>query len=288
VGEIRALTVRQPIAYLAGVLAGDGYLSRPSAGERHGILGLHVADEAFARAFADAIGAAYGVEVPVVRESDGYWRARKYSGGGRFDELPAFLAQHDEQRAAWLRGFFDAEGNANLTPKPARGPSSWDRRVAFYNTDLAILDTALSYLTALRIPGRIRPARSSAGHLGRKQVYELLVIPCRPSFEQFARLIGSSIPRKQAVLDAIPASYSDRRTARRQAQAAGAATKRARAIEERLPRLLTMVAEHIAADRKPTYAALSRMDGFWSARKTLGLTRDQIVELALRLETGAT
>jgi hypothetical protein len=69
-----ALTIRQPIAYLAGVLAGDGCISRPARTAARGYFSLTAADEDFARAFADALLAGYGVYVRPRLTGSGYWR----------------------------------------------------------------------------------------------------------------------------------------------------------------------------------------------------------------------
>ncbi|MEU7855165.1 HNH endonuclease [Nonomuraea sp. NPDC049141] len=63
-------------------------------------------------------------------------------------------------------------------------------------------------------------------------------------------------------------------------QASGAATKHQRAVQERLPHLLDAVAARIAAGEPTTYRSIAHLDGYWSARKTLGLTHRQIVERA--------
>ena len=106
--EIRALTVKQPLDYLAGCLAGDAYLSLRARSSW--LLGLHVADEDFAAAFADAINAGYGVQVFRVR------RLTVIGASGCQRDLFAGLATYHptapDGYATSVRGFFDSEGNA--------------------------------------------------------------------------------------------------------------------------------------------------------------------------------
>lgn len=262
-----------PVAYLAGVVAGDGYIS-------HRCLGLHVADYDFALAFADAITAAFGRPVEPKQEGR-YWRTRVF-GTGTFDHLLTYAAETDEQRASWLRGFFDAEGNVNLTPKPATGTRSYDRRVSFYNTDQQILATATAYLTALGLPSRCRSTRPSQGHYGAKTVFEIVVTASQANFARFAAVIGSSIGRKQQALDRLAPSYSsagELLAGARRMQAAGVVAKRKRR-DENLPAVLDAIRAMHAADGKVTSERLRReVPGWWAQEAAHGYRR--LVAMAL-------
>lgn len=200
---MRAITVRQPHAYLAGVLRGDAWISAGHSGSPNGYLCLRVADREFAETFAAAITHAYNVPASVRLDERGYWLCRKYNGQRRFSPLLDYRPRRRETKAAWLRGLFDSEGNANLT-RLDRGPRSFSRRVAFYSTDELTLAIACGCLAALGFEANVRPLKPSAGHLGSKPVFELVLVSSREAYAQFANEIGSSIPRKQAVLDAIP------------------------------------------------------------------------------------
>jgi hypothetical protein len=226
---MRAITVRQPTAYLAGALLGDAWLSAGSGRSPGGYLCLRVADADFADAFAAAIRDGYGVITSPRRDERGYWLVRTYNGHGRFNSLREYAASTDEERAVWLRGLFDSEGNAQLLPKPTRGPQSFDRRVAFYSTDLRTLAIADHYMESLGITTKIRAVSPSVGHKGSRQVHELEVRANREAYARFATLVGSSIGRKATVLAALAASYVDDIPGRRrEMQAVGAATRRAR------------------------------------------------------------
>lgn len=227
---MKALTVRAR-AYLAGALRGDAWLGAPSGGHARGYLGLRVADEEFAQAFAVALRDGFDVVVQPRRDERGYWLVRTYNGHGRFDVLRDLPVDAPTARGLWLRGLFDSEGNALLLPKPRSGPRSFDRRVAFYSTDEGTLALAGGHLSALGIMARrgYTASPDAPGHKGSRPVRELLVAPGAANYRAFGRLVGSSIPRKVVVLDALPGSYcADPSEVRREMQAAGVATRLAR------------------------------------------------------------
>lgn len=217
---MRALTIKQPHAYLAGVLRGDGWLNEAFC--------LRVADRDFAETFAAAIRTGYGCTAKVTVDERGYFLVRRTSTG-RFEHLRAYSAQSDEEKRAWLRGYFDSEGNAQITPVPSRGTRSFSRRVSFYSTNEATLDTAASHLHGLVLATRYRTMKPSKGHLGTLPVHELALRSSKQQYTTFMELIGSSIERKQARLSQIVASYcNDLPAVRREMQARGVATRVAR------------------------------------------------------------
>src|SRR4051812_1156824 len=87
-------------AYLAGVLHGDGWCT-------HLTLGLRVADQDFAEAFALALNLVCGTTYAPRRDERGYWLLRAGNKSGRFSGLKGFVARTDRERAMWLRGLFD-------------------------------------------------------------------------------------------------------------------------------------------------------------------------------------
>lgn len=220
------LSIQQPCAYLAGVLRGDAWLSTGSGKSPNGYLCLRVADGDFAEAFALSVKAAFGVATAPRRDERGYWLVRTYNGYGRFNGLPTFQADRDAERAAWLRGLFDSDGNANLKHRPEKGPGSYARRVAIYSTRQDTLDQAADYLGDLGIATKLRPTANSKGHIGTKVVSELSLRSSRAQYYRFATLVGSSIERKRDTLNAIVSSYCDDLSAAyRRAQAAGVAVR---------------------------------------------------------------
>lgn len=214
----RVLTLNETRAYLAGVLAGDAWLSES-------VLGLRVADEDFARFFAMMVADAFGIDKPPKRDERGYWLYRT-SNRGRFDSLRDVNPRGVGTTAAWLRGLFDSEGNAQLA-KLKKGQNSYTRRVAFYSTNLDTINRTIKYLDRLDLPTRLSTRKATKGHLGTKPVYEVRLRDSKSNYERFATIVGSSIGRKQLRLDAIFESYSPPGFHAR-AQAAGALVRNAR------------------------------------------------------------
>lgn len=209
--RMRALTLQEPAAYLSGVLHGDAWLSSGSRNSRAGYLCLRVADQDFADAFAAAIAVEFDRHPIPALDERGYWLTRTYNGHHRFDGLRTFEPSTDAERAAWILGMFDSEGNVSLVPKPWRGPGSWERRIAFYSTEPRTLDRLDDFLRALDLPTTRTVVRPSAGHLGSRVVEQLRVRSSRDYFQRFASLIGSNIGRKQDVLNLIPTTYRSAR-----------------------------------------------------------------------------
>jgi hypothetical protein len=198
---MKALTVPdlRASAYLAGVLHGDGWCTAKS-------FGLRTKDHDFAQAFAHALGRVLDVRWLPRRDERGYWLLRGSNKTGRFSRLRHFEPADDQQRAAWLRGLFDSEGNAQLLALPKAGLNSFHRRVAFYSTEISTLDLAAAHLQRLDIAHSVSRTKNSAAHKGSKTVYELRLLR-REAFQRFAEVVGSNIGRKQARLDAIASSY---------------------------------------------------------------------------------
>jgi hypothetical protein len=207
------------MAYLAGVVLGDGWCTRWS-------LGMRVADEDFAQAFQAAITAAFGVDVRCATDERGYWLVRTSNKTGRFDALVGYEPADAHERAAWLRGMFDSEGNVYLSPARVSA-NAWNRRVAFFSTEPTTLDRAARYLADLSITTRRRPWPGGGKRKGTKPVEALLVRNSHDNFRLFADLVGSTIERKQAVLRRLPTTYQPPGHHAR-AQAVGAESRRQR------------------------------------------------------------
>ncbi|WP_328903220.1 LAGLIDADG family homing endonuclease [Streptomyces sp. NBC_00441] len=217
---MRALTIRQPHAYLAGVLRGDAWLNA--------CLCLRVADRDFAEAFAQAIRTGYGCTAKVTVDERGYFLVRRHSAG-RFESLKDFRPETAEAQAAWLRGYFDSEGNAQLTPAPSKGARSYSRRVSFYSTNEETLHLATSHLSDFGLATRRQVLKPSKGHLGKLPVHELALRSSKHQYATFTELVGSSIERKRVNLTRIVESYcGDLSAVRREMQARGVASRNAR------------------------------------------------------------
>lgn len=258
-------------AYLAGVLHGDGWCGKDA--------GLRAKDEDFVRAWAEA--ARIGLRLTIRVRFDGYWVARTR----RVDlvaPLRDFRPTSQEEHAAWVRGFFDSDGNANLRLN-GMSEHSYGRGVEMFKSNLHSLGLAADSLAALGIPTILRPMTNSSSHLGTKQMYRLTVRGSQENYAKFGSLVGSSIARKHRVLTAIPDSYRpDAAEHYRSAQRKGAATRRNRAEQERLPQLLSMIRSLIDDGKNPTTRVCCGLPGYSSARTTIGLRHSQIIEMARR------
>lgn len=253
------------VAYLAGVLLGDGWCTDGPSGS----IGLRVSDEDFACAFAVALEIGTGSVTRPHKTRDGYWEVRNRNDSGRFSQIKSYQPETDEEVAAWLRGLFDSEGNATLTQKSGYGAESFNRSVAFYSTNMETLTRADAYLNRLGITTRLRQMRHSVGHLGTKPTFELAVRHDRENFLRFAWLVGSNLARKRATLLALPLSYqADPAESCRSAQLIGAAAKHQRTIDVTLPSVVEGVRKLLADGINPTQRACrSAVPGYSSIQR---------------------
>jgi hypothetical protein len=193
----RLETLWQP--YIAGVLHGDGWCTPLG-------VGLRAKDLDFVETFCAALNVGFRLTAKPRRDERGYWLFRTSSDASRFQPLRDYMPKHDQERAAWLRGLFDSEGNAQLFRHPNQSPNAVHRRVAIYSTNLGTLDFASLLMDSLSIPNATRPTKNSMSHKGNKTVFELRVLR-QEGFQRFASMVGSSIARKNQTLQGIAASY---------------------------------------------------------------------------------
>lgn len=248
------------LAYLSGVIHGDGWLT-----DRE--LALRVKDADFAHAFADAIAVAFDVDFPARHDERGYWLVRRGNTSGRFNSLRAFVPASAAERAAWVRGLFDSEGNAQFRPTVG-GPRCFSRRVAMYSTEISTLDRALGYLAGLGVPSYIRATKNSTGHIGTKVVFELSVHGGRDNYNGFATLVGSNIARKRDAMTSMVESYKpDFRAHCREVQLRGATTKLRRTREEVIPRVIEGIRGRLVRGESITMRSLAVLPGYSTAIK---------------------
>lgn len=263
------------VAYLAGVLNGDGCL------DARNVFRLQVKDRDFADAFAGALLSGFGCHCNV-RPRKHYWVVTRFNGYNRFDHLRAMEPGNHAERAAWLKGLFDSEGNAALIKRTGK-ERSFQRRASMYSTNQNTLNRAVAMLDSLGIPAKVRTTKNSATHLGSKTVYELLVRPSRSNYRKFLMLVGSSIYRKRLVLESIVASYQDDISACcRDAQLRGAATKRARALSVTLPDVLDQIRGLVSRGINPTQRRCWSLSGY--AAVSHHFLHSKIVAMALQGE----
>jgi hypothetical protein len=242
------------LAYLNGVIHGDGWYTTT--------LGLRVADLDFAQAFVCALRTAFGVERVPRPDERGYSLVRIGDKRRRFAALREVRPELADERAAWLRGLFDSEGNADLSPSNL-SENSWNRSVRFFSTERSTLVLATQHLAELGIATKpIVTVKPSAGHKGRKPVYRLHLRCDQANFARFAELVGSSIGRKAEALRRIPLSYRPDTAYCRTGQARGAATRRRRALEIVLPAVLAHLRRMLDSGQRPTQRGCSSLPGY--------------------------
>ncbi len=255
----KALNELYPEAFLCGVLHGDGWCTERA-------IGLRVADYEFSAAFADALRHVFSVGVYPHKDERGYWLVRARNTTGKYSALLSFEPQLCGEMAAWVRGLFDSEGNACLYLKKANS-QSYGRGISLFSTTISTLERAARYLTCLQIPTYLYPRALSAGHKGSQTVYRLSVAGSYEHYLRFAERVGSTIPRKQHVLDAIPQSYQPDNSYLQKAQAKGAHTRHRRTLEVTIPSVIAQIRALIDEGEKPTYKRCVTLPGYPTARQ---------------------
>lgn len=270
----KALNELYPEAYLCGVLHGDGWCTKRA-------IGLRVADHEFSAAFAEALRRVFSVSVYPHKDERGYWLVRARNTTGKYSTLLSFEPQLCDEMAAWIRGLFDSEGNACLYLKKANS-QSYGRGISLFSTTISTLERAARYLTCLQISTYLYPRRNGTGHKGSRTVYRLSVAGSYEHYLQFAQRIGSTISRKQQVLDAIPQSYQPDDSYLQKAQAKGVQTKRRRTLEITIPSVIAHIRALIDEGEKPTYERCATIPGYHAASKHYQL--HELVAKARELE----
>ncbi len=257
------------VAYLAGVLCGDGWESPKD-------IGLRVKDRDFADTFAVALEIVTGHRArPRLERS--YWTVRAKRDS---QNLKGFKPTTKEEMAYWLRGLFDSEGNVQMVKVP-NYPDSWIRRVALYSTEPSTIKRAGIYLDSLEIPSRVRLRKPTKGHLGNLPVYELSLICSADNFRKFAWLVGSSIERKRSALLRMVLSYKpDLSASCRNAQKIGAANRKRKTIDTKLPGVLKGIRDFLERGIKPTQKVCGSIPGFFSICRYF--RQAELVDMATR------
>lgn len=211
---------RSAMSYLAGVVAGDGYLASGDT-----VVGLAAKDRDFVEAFADAVELAFGTRPRVRVREVHYWVAR-LTRKGVVDEVRRHEPVSDDDASMWLRGFFDSDGCASLSPNKA-SPGAWNRHVAMFKANAETIDRASRLLDQLGIENvvTVRPPQRQRNRHGTKAMYRVRVRNSRQNLERFRCLVGSSLARKRDGLRRIVATYTDRSEYSSRGGQRGAATR---------------------------------------------------------------
>jgi hypothetical protein len=218
--EMRIRGIAICASYLAGVLHGDGWCTRLT-------IGLKAKDKDFVDTFCEAFNSVFSNKIKPRLDESGYWLARTSNKTGKFNGLRGYKPKNNVERATWLRGLFDSDGNAQLIHQPQLSPNAYGRRVAIYSTNKPTLLRASNYMRSLKIEHNIRRTKNSRSHIGSKTVFELRIIR-KQGFVRFLRFVGSSIGRKQKRLHAIVSTYRNKKESCSLGGQRGSATRRAR------------------------------------------------------------
>ncbi|MEM4219853.1 MAG: LAGLIDADG family homing endonuclease [Candidatus Caldarchaeum sp.] len=207
--SIDFLKPSKELAYVIGVVAGDGYvLRRKKAWKsyREALVGLEVKDIEFAEEFAKCLGKVLNRDPPKPRWSERgfvvelrckalYELLRKPFD---MEKLRRFIEHNRECKSMFLRGFFDSEGCV-----------AENGYITVHNTDISLLRYAKQLLDSLEIEttgphlerkrGRVLKDPRGRTYKRKKNVYRLYV-PSKFRLK-FYQYIGFTIRRKQQRLE---------------------------------------------------------------------------------------
>ncbi|MEN3048311.1 MAG: LAGLIDADG family homing endonuclease [Candidatus Caldarchaeales archaeon] len=207
------------LAYIIGVMMGDGYTYRTADGLY--VLVLVAKDREFVEEFSRCVEMVLRRPAPavekVMRNGTVMYRAQVRSrvlyelvARRQIEKIRPFVEFNDACRAAFLRGFFDAEGCASSVGVEA------------YNTDVRILTFVQEQLSALKIETtgphlhrRGGDVKMISDHpaISKKDLYRIRIR--YSSLRAFAAKVGFVIPRKLAKLrDKVMRTEESRRTQR--------------------------------------------------------------------------
>jgi len=196
----------EELAYIIGVVFGDGYVGNPRKHEY--VIFLRVKDLEFAEEFARCIAKVLGREPPKpIPVKDGTFVVAVYSKTLyellkkpiNIDRTRQYIEHCLDCICAFLRGFFDSEGGIY-----------GNGNIRVFNTDKSLLEYIKELLKILGVKATGPKLRSKAGtpmkdprtgetYFSRKHCYYLYV--CAESRLRFYQLIGFTIKRKQQLLE---------------------------------------------------------------------------------------
>jgi len=207
--QMKALSIKEKdgyFYYLLGVLLGDAIRS-------NGKFGLCAKDLDFVLEFKKSILRVFKIKKNITKVGGKYYYFCIYSVklSKFFNEYDYTEVQQKPQKlmGAFLRGFFDSEGNVALS-KLHTGTNSFTRDVAVYNTDKKVLILMKNLLERMEIKCRpIHTMRKANSDFHKKTLYRLHLRSNRDNYSKFREKVSFSIKRKRDSLDAIIDSYLD-------------------------------------------------------------------------------
>ncbi|MEM2232802.1 MAG: LAGLIDADG family homing endonuclease [Nitrososphaerota archaeon] len=215
---IRILTLEpsEDLAFVAGVIAGDGYVwkkSKPPPTYDEFFIGLEVKDKEFAQFFAKSIAKVLGRDPPAPRQNKyGRWVVEVkcktlyelLTCNGKkliIERIRPYIEHCEKCIAAFLRGFFDSEG---WVPE--------DGVIEVVNTDYKLLEYVIYLLNRIGIETTsekprlrqragipIRNPKTGKVHRARKDVYYIRLRT--NSSLVFHEKVGFTIERKRKRLE---------------------------------------------------------------------------------------
>lgn len=202
-----AWVLNRDLAYIIGVIEGDGHCRKRETKERtSGEIILKVKDLDFAKEFENRLRNWAGAQ-PKFWERNGFFNAGLYSIDAvnviQNIDLEKILDSDKRIKANFLRGMYDSEGGvtgANLNKRKVAC-----RWIHFSNNNKTIIKIVSKLLNDFGISHKIR-TRIHSGFKSKKLQYEILIFG-QENLKRFYKNIGFSIKRKMDKLLKIINSY---------------------------------------------------------------------------------
>ena len=203
----RAKIPNKDLAYILGVVKGDGYCRiRITPDRSSGEILLGVKNLDFAQEFQRRIQRWSGVQ-PKFREKDGEFFVALYSIDAakiiQSTKIEEIINLNRKIKANFLRGLYDSEGGVTGTNLDNRRIAC--RWIHFSNSDKEIIRTVSQLLKDFSINHRVK-SRIHSGFGSKRLQYEILIFSLE-NFENFYRNIGFSIKYKNDKLLEVIRSY---------------------------------------------------------------------------------
>ena len=201
----------ESLAYVLGVIEGDGWVSSDSNGFKN-VIGLYVKDYDFILEFKkhlENIGFnsfhidkkelskknskhndLYRLRVYSIYFSEWYYSLKKY------DDYVKMFEDNECHMAAFLRGMFDSEGHVRVLFRKTGGILT--RTIKITNTDESLINLCGHFLNKLNIEYTTRYEENKKGY---KTKIDILIRA--RSYSDFRGKIGTSIHRKKEIMDML-------------------------------------------------------------------------------------
>jgi len=203
--------LNEDLAYVIGVIEGDGYCRKRKSKERtSGEIILKVKDQDFAKEFAKRLKRWSGIE-PKYWEKNGEFFAALYSIDAvdiiKKINVEELAILNKKVKANFLRGLYDSEGGvAGTNLNKRRIACRW---IHFSNSNKKIIVIVSRLLKDFGINHKIK-SRIHSGFGSQKLQYEIIIFGLE-NLEKFCRNIGFSIKYKKNKLFDVIRSYEQYR-----------------------------------------------------------------------------